>query len=308
MPSGVLLGIATAISWGTSDFIARFAIRTTSVVRALFGVQVWGAILLTILLFFARDWGHLFDSSGWQPWAWGILAGVINTCAMLALYRAFEVGKLAVVAPISASYPALTVLLSTLYGERFSLYRALGILAALAGVLLVAAGEKSPQASSSTALVAPRSANSIASKSENPARSSNGIRWAAAAALGFGILFWLLGTRIIPRTGALATIWLIRVTGTFITLAILLAQKTPLRLKNKRTSAQLYSMGFFDTSAYAFSNLGMRIEQVAIVSVLGSLYGSVTVVLSALFLRERIAPVQWLCVVSFFCGIILMNR
>ena len=46
MPSGVVLGVATAISWGTSDFIARFAIRTTGVVRALFGVQVWGALLL----------------------------------------------------------------------------------------------------------------------------------------------------------------------------------------------------------------------------------------------------------------------
>ena len=298
MPSGVVLGVATAISWGTSDFIARFAIRTTGVVRALFGVQIWGALLLTILLFFARDWGHLFDGSGWPPWAWGILAGCINTCAMLALYRAFSIGKMAVVAPISASYPALTVLLSTFSGERFSLYRALGILAALAGVILVAAGEKSPQSTTT----------SFASQSQNPARTSTGILWAVTAALGFGILFWLLGTRIIPRTGALATIWMIRVTGTFITLAILLAQKTSLRVKNKRTSAQLYSMGFFDTGAFTLSNLGMRIEQVAIVSVLGSLYGAVTVVLSALFLRERIAALQWLGIVSIFSGIILMNR
>jgi drug/metabolite transporter (DMT)-like permease len=298
MPSGVVLGVATAISWGTSDFIARFAIRTTGVVRALFGVQVWGALLLTILLFFARDWGHLFDGSGWPPWAWGILAGSINTCAMLALYRAFSAGKMAVVAPISASYPALTVLLCILSGERFSLYRALGILATLVGVILVAAGEKSP----------PSSPASLPPLSQNSARTSTGILWAVAAALGFGILFWLLGTHIIPRTGALATIWMIRLTGTFIALAILLVQKAPLRLKNKRTRAQLYSMGFFDTSAFALSNLGMRIEQVAIVSVLGSLYGAVTVVLSALFLREHIAALQWLGIVSIFSGIILMNR
>src|SRR5258707_2858648 len=23
-------------------------------------------------------WGHLMDGSGWQPWAWGLLAGGIN--------------------------------------------------------------------------------------------------------------------------------------------------------------------------------------------------------------------------------------
>ena len=52
----------------------------------------------------------------------------------------------------------------------------------------------------------------------------------------------------------------------------------------------------------------MRVEQVAVVSVLGSLYGAVTVVLSALFLRERIAALQWLGIVSIFSGIILINR
>jgi drug/metabolite transporter (DMT)-like permease len=98
------------------------------------------------------------------------------------------------------------------------------------------------------------------------------------------------------------------VTGTFITLAILLAQRTSLRVKDKRASAQLYSMGFFDTAAFTLSNLGMRIEKVAIVSVLGSLYGAVTVVLSALFLRERIAALQRLGIVLIFSGIILMNR
>src|SRR5215467_9963667 len=218
MPSGVLLGIATAVSWGTSDFIARFAIKTTGALRALFGVQVWGALLLAILLFFARDWGHLFDGSGRWPWAWGILAGAVNTSAMLALYRAFEVGKMAVVAPISASYPALTVILSTLSGERFSLYRALGIFAAFLGVICVAAGEAPHRA--------PRAAKSGSSTSA----ASAGILSAAGAALGFAVLFWLLGTRIIPSTGAIASVWMIRLTGTAITLVILFVQRIPLRV------------------------------------------------------------------------------
>src|SRR5215471_822608 len=146
MPSGVALGVLTAVSWGSADFLARFATRTLGSLRSLFWMQTCGAVFITILLFFARDWGHLFDGSGLQPWAWGILAGAINTFAMLALYRAFEVGKLALVGPVSASYPALTVVLSLLSGERLSPYRALGIVAALAGVVLVAAGEKDPEA------------------------------------------------------------------------------------------------------------------------------------------------------------------
>jgi drug/metabolite transporter (DMT)-like permease len=306
MPGGVALGIATAISWGSSDFIARFAARATGTLRAVLGMQAWGALFVTILLLFVRDWGHLFDGSGWQPWCWGILAGIINTGSMFALYRSFELGKMAVVAPISASYPALTVILTMLSGDRLSLYRGLGIVAAFVGVILVAGGEK-PEAASPVGDDPGDSSPSSSSARKNPRFPLAGILCAGAAAAGFGILFWLLGTRIIPRTGALATVWLIRMTGTALTFGAVLAKRIPLRIANKRTRAQLYSMGLFDTAAFALSNLGMRIEQVAIVSILGSLYGAVTVVFAAIFLRERIAPLQWSGIAAIFLGVALMN-
>jgi drug/metabolite transporter (DMT)-like permease len=66
-------------------------------------------------------------------------------------------------------------------------------------------------------------------------------------------------------------------------------------------------MGFFDTGAFALSNLGMRLGQVAAVSVLGSLYGAVTVALAATFLKERIAPLQWTGIAAIFLGVVLMN-
>jgi len=291
MPSGIVLGLATAVSWGSADFLARFATRVVGSVRALFGMQFWGGIFVTILLFFSRDWGHLFDGSGWQPWAWGILAGAANTFAMLALYRAFEIGKLSLVGPVSASYPALTVILSLLSGEHLSAVRIAGIVAALLGVLWVAGGEKSR----------------VNANPEQTSERIAGLGWAIAAAASFGVLFWLLGIRIIPRTGAVATVWLIRVTGAILTFAIMLVKKIPLRIKSRQTSAQLYTMGFFDTGAFALSNLGMRLEQVAAVSVLGSLYGAVTVALAATFLKERIAPLQWTGIAAIFLGVVLMN-
>jgi drug/metabolite transporter (DMT)-like permease len=293
----MLLGVATAVSWGSADFFARFASRRVGAWRALFGTQAWGALFVTILLLFLRDWGHLFDGSGWKPWAWGILAGVVTTFAMLALYRAFAVGKMAVVAPISASYPALTLILSLFSGETFSVHRAAGIGSALLGVVLVAAGEK----------VETSSARGSERVRQAATPAFTGVGWACAAAICFGILFWLFGARIIPRTGALGTLWLIRVTGAAITFSALLAKRSPLRAPDRQTGAQLYSMGFFDTAAFAFSNLGMRVEQTAVVTVLGSLYGAVTVALAAIFLRERIALLQWAGVAAIFSGIVLMS-
>jgi drug/metabolite transporter (DMT)-like permease len=301
MPSGVALGVLTAVSWGSADFLARFAARTLGSLRSLFWMQTCGAVFITMVLFFARGWGHLFDGSGFEPWAWGVLAGAINTFAMLALYRAFEFGKLALVGPVSASYPALTVILSLLSGEHLTASRWLGIFAAFAGVLLVATSEKPPSSAGTPACSA--TIRGLGSES----RSATGLGWAIAASLSFGFLFWLLGIRIIPRTGALATVWLIRTSGAAITWPMVLAAKLPLRIKNRQTSGQVYGMGFLDTAAFALSNLAMRLEPVSIISVLGSLYGAVTVALAALFLRERIAPLQWLGIASIFLGVTLIN-
>ena len=135
---GILLGLLTALSWGGADFIARFATQRVGTLRTMLYMQSIGFLLLTIFLPWLGGWGHLADGSGWQPWAWGLLAGGINAFATLTFYRAFEIGKMAVVAPVSASYPALTLLISWLSGEHLTLVRVAGIILTLAGVVIVA--------------------------------------------------------------------------------------------------------------------------------------------------------------------------
>src|SRR5271155_945222 len=139
---GILLGLLTALSWGGSDFLARFATHRIGALRTMLYMQFTGFVLLTIFLPWLGGWGHLADGSGWQPWAWGALAGALNFVATLTLYRSFEIGNLSVVAPISAIYPALTVVLSLLSGEHLRASRAIGIACTLLGVVLVAGGEK----------------------------------------------------------------------------------------------------------------------------------------------------------------------
>jgi drug/metabolite transporter (DMT)-like permease len=288
---GILLGLLTALTWGGSDFIARFATHRIGTLRAMLYMQATGLVLLTICLPWLGGWGHLHDGSGWQPWAWGVAAGCVNAVSTLTLYRSFEVGKMAVVAPLSASYPALTVILSLLSGEHLTVLRVAGIVATMLGVVLVAGGEQS------SADAAP----------ENKKRNGKGTGWALCSALGFGVLFWLLGTHIIPRVGAPQTVWMIRLTCVVITGAVLLFMKLPIGLPGGRVRWYAWGMGLLDTSAFVMSNRGMQMEQVAIVSVLGSLYGAVTVGLAAVFLREHVARWQWVGIVTIFAGIVLIS-
>jgi drug/metabolite transporter (DMT)-like permease len=210
----------------------------------------------------------------------------------LALYRAFEIGKMAVVAPLSASYPALTLLLSWMTGERLSMVRIAGIICTLVGVVVVAGGEKTPDENDAEAV----------------RRSGRGIGWAIFSAFGFAVLFWLLGVRVIPRVGAIQTVWMIRLTSAALTAAVILISKQPVRLPRGEVRWMALSMGALDTSAFVLSNLGMKMEQVAVVTVLSSLYGAVTVGLAAIFLREHVSRWQWIGIVTIFAGIFLISR
>ena len=289
---GILLGLLTALTWGGADFIARFATHRIGALRSMLYMQLIGFVTLTISLPLLGGWGHLADGSGWQPWAWGFLAGFFNAMAGIGFYRAFEIGKMAVVAPLSASYPALTLLLSWMTGERVSAVRIAGIICTLAGVAIVAGGEKTPDENDAEAM----------------RRSGHGIGWAIFASVGFAMLFWLLGIRVIERVGAVQTVWMIRLTSTLLIAAVILVSKQPVRVPRGGVRWMVLGMGVFDTGAFVLSNLGMKMEQVAVISVLGSLYGAVTVGLAAIFLKEHISRWQWLGIVTIFFGIFLISR
>ena len=56
-------------------------------------MQFAGLLLLTVALHWLGGWGRLADGSGFRPWAWGILVGVLNTCGTLALYHENAVAR-----------------------------------------------------------------------------------------------------------------------------------------------------------------------------------------------------------------------
>jgi len=291
---GVLLGVLTALSWGSSDFLGQYAARRIGTMRTTLYMQLTGLLLLSAALPWLGGWEHLADGSGWRPWGWGALAGAVNVVSTLALYRSFEIGKMSVVAPISASYPAVTVLLSWFSGEHLTALRLAGIVLILCGAVTVARGEGAKTA---------KEARSERQTARKPAKSA-AIGSAVISGIGFGGLFWLLGNRVVPAVGYAATVWMIRLTSTVLaTAAILLVREVIAIPVRGRVLVWLFGMGFLDTAAFVLNNRGMLLERVSVVSVLASLYGAVTVILAAVFLGERLTHWQWLGVAGIFAGI-----
>jgi drug/metabolite transporter (DMT)-like permease len=301
---GILLGLLTALSWGSSDFLARFATRRTGTLRATLYMQILGFLLLTAALPFLGGWGHLADGSGFRPWAWGIFGGVLNTFATLSIYRSFEIGKMAVVAPLSASYPVLTLILSIFTGERLTSARAVGIVCTLLGAVLVARGEAAANPGSD----GPPQNSASDNHERTAALQRQGIAWAITAAVAMGFTFWLIGIRIVPAVGAIPSVWLIRLVSGVLTFLVILALRQPTAPLASDARWLVAGVALLDTTAYCLNNRGMQLEQVSVVSVLASLYGAVTVAYAAIFLREHASRLQWLGIVAIFAGIFFISR
>lgn len=291
---GVILGLTGAVCWGLADFAARFASRRVGAYRTLFFMQFFGFMALSVYLKFAGGFSHV--APGWQPWALTAVAGLLNVTASLSLYYSFEIGVMSVVGPVSSSYPALTVALSIASGERINALRGIGIAVTLTGVILAAMS------------FASKPMNSLdAANPSTASRLSRGVGWAILAAVGFGFMFWFLGFHVIPLVGDAVSVWVMRLTA-LVSLAIFaLPTRQSLRLPHGRIWWQLAAVGVMDTAAYVANNAGLHIGPVSVVSVLASLYGAVTVLLSWIFLRERLERSQWLGIVLIFAGIICVS-
>ncbi len=83
---------------------------------------------------------------------------------------------------------------------------------------------------------------------------------------------------------------------------------TPLRQslelpRGRRVWTLIALMSLFDTGAFLASNWGLSLGHVTLTTVLTSLFSAVTVLLAAIFLRERVAPWQWAGVAILLIGI-----
>jgi drug/metabolite transporter (DMT)-like permease len=291
---GVILGLTGAVCWGLADFAARFASRRVGAYRTLFFMQFFGFLALSVYLKFAGGFSQV--APGWQPWALTAVAGLLNVTASLSLYYSFEIGVMSIVGPVSSSYPALTVALSIASGERINALRGIGIAITLTGVILAAM----PFA------LKPMNPTDAANPT-TASRLSRGVGWAILAALGFGFMFWFLGFHVIPLVGDAVSVWVMRLTA-LVSLAIFaLPTRQSLGLPRGRIWWQLAAVGVMDTTAYVANNAGLHLGPVSVVSVLASLYGAVTVLLSWIFLRERLERSQWLGIVLIFAGIVCVS-
>ncbi len=118
MSIAVLLGLASALCYGVTDYMARVAGRAVDLWRLMFHSELVSLLLLSGWAAVTRMSAPAPFSA--HPWAWcaAIGSAVVLLIAATLLTQGLFRGSLAVVAPVAASYGAATTALSVAAGER----------------------------------------------------------------------------------------------------------------------------------------------------------------------------------------------
>ncbi len=135
--SWLAYALATVVLWTAWSFLGVIALRNVSPAQAtlLFGIAVTavGAVSLVIA-------GR---GASWAPSGVAVAAasGICGALGMATFYLALDHGKASSVVPVIGVYPAFVALLAVAFlSERLSGLQALGVLLAVAGVVLVGTG------------------------------------------------------------------------------------------------------------------------------------------------------------------------
>jgi drug/metabolite transporter (DMT)-like permease len=215
---------------------------------------------------------------------WAALAGSAGIVALGAFYRALAIGTMSVVAPISATAAAVPVLVGLAEGERPGGLQIAGMVAALAGVILAS---REPV------------------EEGCPPANRAAIGLALVAAAGFGTFF--VG---IDKASATAEVPWVIVVQRCSSLALLVIAALAVRPTLPRDAPSLLILamvGVLDLGANGLYALATTKGLLSVVSVLGSLYPAVTVVLARFVLAERIARIQEVGVVLALAGVIAIS-
>ncbi len=112
--SSVILGLAAALSWGVYDFLSRFPSRAVGPIPTVLAVTFFGLLLLSAWMVIGGDGITIVWPKLWLV----AVAGIFFALATLALFAAFALGPMTIVAPIVGSYPALAMLFAVAQGAR----------------------------------------------------------------------------------------------------------------------------------------------------------------------------------------------
>ncbi len=282
--SVVVLGLASAVAWGSADFGGGIAGRRAPLFGVILLTQLAGCGLALVLAVLRHE-----SIPGGSNALIAVVAGAIGVVGIWALYRGLATGRMGVVAPISGVLSAVVpvtagIVLQGLPGPA----ALLGIALAVVAVVLVSSAPSgiglAPQAR-------------IAGLPADVA-----IALVAGSSLG---LLNVVVSRFSPGA-VFAPLVLVRLTEAAVMVILIRSAGRAWRVPRPVWPIVL-ATGGLDMAGNGLFILAAQAGRLDIAAVLSSMYPVSTLVLAAIVLRERVVGVHALGIIAAVLAIILVR-
>lgn len=270
----VILALLSSLVWGLSDFLGGTLSKKRKAIAVIGGSQSFGLVFVSLLTIAFQAWT-------WNQAVWinGAIAGVMGLFGLVGFYIALATGQMGIVAPISSLSAVVPVTIGLLQGEEPSNMQLIGIAVALLGVILASGPELNGRVDPRPVFLA----------------------LFAAVSFGFAVYFMAIGARVNPTM----TVTAMRTVQVLIVITLLLVVRNMGGLK-KRDTPMLATIGACDAGANVLYTFAASLGLLSVVSVLGSLYPIVTVLLAWWIHKERLMRVQYIGIAITFGGVALL--
>ena len=252
--------LAASLSWGAGDFSGGVATRRAKVLSVVIAAHAIGLMMLIAL---ALIWSEPFPTT--LDIIWGSVAGLAGAVGVVAFYQSLSVGRMGIVAPITAMLSAAVPVLFGAFFEGLP-----GPLQLIGFVL---------------ALIAVGFISGLGVVKGRP----KGLGLAFLAGLGFGSFFIL-----ISRVSNGAIFWPLaaaRLASFLFLLAVILVRRQKV-IPKKSVLPVVFLAGALDVAGNVFFVLATHAGRLDVAAILSSLYPAVTVLLASIILKERVTRIQ----------------
>ena len=284
MNLSIAFGLAAALCWGTSDFVAKISAERIGALRTSLFLQYIGSLLLVLII--VQDIPRLWQFPTATYFTLGL--GAINAAASYSLFKGFEVGQLSIISPIVSSYPALSTVLAVLFlNEHVSSIRIAAILAILVGIVLVSIQHRRERL--------------------DKRQLASGVGYAMIVFLALGFMFFALKF-VVGDLGAFLPALLVRLmSATILTGTLILTPRIRSRGSWSSYLPLVLIIGIVDTFGNITYNLGILGGAVSVVATISGLFSAVTVILAFVVLKERLAAHQVIGLLTILVGVSIIG-
>jgi uncharacterized membrane protein len=283
--TGILLGLFAAFCYAVHDQLARLYAEKIGPFRAAFGVMALGGLLIAGYVV----WNGTLWTADPKGVVLALVHGVAYALGVGGIFRAFSLGPVSVVAPLTAGYPVLVVLWGLTGGLVPTFPQWLAVATVALGAAVIG---RTGEADGGINAVAPGKAGVL-------------VFWCVVSVLGFAASV-IFGQLAGPIIGAVEATWVSRFTATLAMLPFVYAERKPPGSARHLWWAVLI-MAVLDVAGVTAINYSGNVKGAEFAAMGISAYAAMGALLAAIFLKERVSIGQWIGIAMIAAGVAVLG-